>query len=107
MAAGAACVPIDVVYHREVLADSGAFFRKEAGRLAGLLEELERDEALARRLGSEARDRAMRFYRWDAVSAAYAELFTRVVAARRAGERLPRAGHHDVYHPDRFAHQGC
>jgi glycosyltransferase involved in cell wall biosynthesis len=103
MAAGAACVPIDVVYHREVLADAGVFFRKEAGHLATIVEAMEGDDERAARARSEGRARAARLYRWDAVSAAYAELFERLVAAQRERSALPRGQHLDVYHPERFA----
>lgn len=103
MDAGAACVPIDVVFHREVLGGQGRFFTKEEGRLARIIEALEADDAETARLGRHARDRAEGFYRWDAVAAAYAELFRKTVAARRAGTDLSRLPGPDVYFPERFA----
>ncbi len=104
MAAGAACVPVDVVFHREVLGESAAFFSKETGCLAKIIENMEADAGTTSRLGREARARAERYYRWDAVAAAYAELFSRIVDSRRAG--IARARAHDVYHPERFIASG-
>ena len=102
MAAGAACVPIDVVFHREVLGGQGLFFSRDAGSLAGIITNLEGDDSLTARLGREARTRAERFYRWDAVAAGYAEFVARIVEARRAGASVSRIDA-DVYHPERFA----
>ena len=102
MAAGAACVPIDVVFHREVMGGRGQFFAPEAGHLAKIIEELEGDDGETARLGRHAYSRAEGFYRWDAVAAAYAELFTRMIEARRNGVDLARHPVEDVYHPERF-----
>jgi glycosyltransferase involved in cell wall biosynthesis len=102
MAAGAACVPIDVVFHREVLGEHGVYFSKAAGHLAQIIEGLEADAGATTRLGRDARARAEGFYRWDAVAAAYAELFSRIVAARRTGNHLARSAMHEVYHPEQF-----
>ena len=106
MAAGAACVPIDVVFHREVLGEQGPFFSKEAGCLAKIIEDLEADAGKTARLGQDARMRVERFYRWDAVAAAYAELFSRIVKARRSGVARARLPAQDVYHPERFIPSG-
>lgn len=106
MAAGAACVPIDVVFHREVLGQDGPFFTKEPGCLARIIEDLEADCGRAARLGLSARSRAERLYRWDAVAAAYAELLSRMVEARRSGTEIARREALEVYHPERFALSG-
>lgn len=94
MGAGAACVPIDVIYHREAMSDEGLFFRKDAGHLAALIERLEADDALVARLGTLARSRADRLYRWDAVAAAYATMLRRL-AARAGRDELAQP----VYEP--------
>jgi glycosyltransferase involved in cell wall biosynthesis len=103
MAAGAACVPIDVVFHREVMGGEGQFFSTEPGNLARVIDEVEADDAKVGQLGRHALARAEGFYRWDAVAAGYAELFRRTVEARRAGVDLARHPVEDVYHPERFA----
>lgn len=103
MAAGAACVAMDVVYHHESLAEHGLYFDKGSGRLAAHLQALEADAGLAARLGQQARARAERLFRWDAVAAAYAELFSGIVAARHAGAGMAQARAAEVYHPERFA----
>lgn len=103
MAAGAACVPIDVVFHREVLGLHAAYFNKDAGHLARLIEALEADPDRSRALGLQAQDVAGRAFRWDAVAAGYAELFTHLVDARRRGGRhRPALPPHEVYHPQAF-----
>lgn len=102
MGAGAACVPIDVVYHREVMGESGRYFTKEEGRLGAILEELERDDAEVRRLGTLAQSRADSLYRWDAVASAYAQLFRSLVEARRNGPSAASLLAGDIYHPERF-----
>jgi glycosyltransferase involved in cell wall biosynthesis len=99
MAAGAACVPVDVVFHREVMGGLGLYFDRAPGSLANIIDMLDADSAEAARLGLLARTRADQFYRWDAVAAAYASLFTTVAEARRAGRAFV---HQDVYHPEDF-----
>lgn len=102
MGAGAACLPIDVIYHREVLGDEGLYFDKQAGSLAHLIKRLERDDAEVRRLGTLSRQRADALYRWDAVAAAYALMLSRLAAAR--GGRAALLGDLDaeIYQPARF-----
>jgi glycosyltransferase involved in cell wall biosynthesis len=102
MGAGAACVPIDVVYHREVLGGEGRYFTKESGRLGALIEELEQDGSEVRRLGKLARARADALYRWDAVAAAYAEVFNGLSEARRTGVAIGCLLSRDVYRPESF-----
>ena len=102
MAAGAACVPINVVFHREVLGGEGQFFTTEPGDLAGIIEALEADDGMVESLGRHALARAEGFYRWDAVAAGYAELFAKVVEARAHGIDLAKHPVENVYHPERF-----
>jgi glycosyltransferase involved in cell wall biosynthesis len=103
MAAGAPCVPIDVVFHREAAGDGARFFDKRPGSLGAIVEELEGDDALAARLGDIARSRAERYYRWDAVAAAYGEYFTSLAQARRAGRKAGRRECPVVYRPEAFS----
>jgi len=99
---GAACVPIDIVFHREVVGEDAPFFRTEEGHLAGLLRALDADPGRRTALGEAARERAHRLYRWDRVGDAYAGLFRDVVAAR--GERRPlrEALGSEYYLPERI-----
>ncbi len=107
MAAGAACVPINVVFHREVMGGEGRYFTTEPGDLAKIIEALEADDGMVERLGRHALARADGFYRWDAVAAAYAELFAKVVEARANGVDLAKHPVEDVYHPERFHAPGA
>jgi glycosyltransferase involved in cell wall biosynthesis len=102
MQAGAACVPIDVVFHREVMGERGLFFGKEPGRLAALLRELESAPQRIEALGSLAYERASTLYRWDAVAAAYAELFEKIHALRRRGQDWRGLAAEEVYRPLEF-----
>ena len=103
MGTGTACVPIDVVFNREVLGEEARYFTKEPGSLARIIEELECDQATRERLGAIALDRAQRIYRWDAVAAAYAEFFSFVVAARRSRSPIASRPIPEVYRPESFA----
>jgi len=103
MGTGAACMAIDVVFHREVLGAHARFFSKDPGCLATIIEEMEADDAGTADLGARARERARKYYRWDAVAAGYAEFFTRLVEARRAGARIAKLAIADVYRPEVFA----
>ena len=106
MAAGAACIPIDVVFHREVLGGHNPYFTKEAGSLAEIIDTLDANAGEATRLGMEARCRAERLYRWDAVAAAYATLFSDIIVARPSGAGAAPSLEQDVYHPERFLDVG-
>jgi hypothetical protein len=53
-------------------------------------------------MGAHALSRVESAYRWDAVAAGYAELFRRMVEARRAGTEFAKLADQDVYHPERF-----
>ena len=102
MGAGAACAAIDVPFHREVLSDRGLFFSRDRGDLARTFELLEADGDEVERLASLARDRARRLYRWDAVAAAYAALFRRVVSQPGSDWAKSRVVGR-LYDPERFA----
>jgi len=69
------------VFNREVLADGGIFFPRDAAVLAGLIREIESEPvrvASLRRMGPE---RIRDNYSWEKIASQYAELF-REVAAR-------------------------
>lgn len=100
MHGGAACIPIDVVFHREVVGDDVPFFAKASGNLAAVLSRIDADPAEVHRLGAAARARADRLYRWDAVAAAYARLVREVVAARRDRNGAHRLANLELYRPE-------
>lgn len=104
MDAGAPCMPIDVVFHHEVVGEDGVFFDKKPGSLAGRLTELDADPGRVEALGVAARRRAGTLYRWDAVAAAYADLFTRLVEARRRRHPYREGPDNEVYRPEAFSH---
>jgi len=104
MQAPAACVPIDVVFHREVLGDEALYFEKRTGGLTELLEQLEADESRVGQLCQIASERARTLYRWDAVAAAYAEVFEVVLEAKRKHVRCAALlGSRDVYRPSEMS----
>lgn len=87
MGAGAPVTAFDVVFNREVLADSGAFFADEKA-VAGAVEAAEADRPNAVARGVAARDRAKKFYVWDDVAAGYERLCADLAAGRlRPGRR--------------------
>lgn len=93
MGAGAACLPINVPFHREVLSDRNTYFEKDPGDLAARIDQLADNPDQVRTMAELARHRATTLYRWDAVAAGYARLFEEIIQARRAGERfLPGSG---------------
>lgn len=100
---GAPCVPIDVVFHRENVGPHAPYFRKEAGHLATILRDLDADPQRRTALGRAAQAHAAATFRWDAVVAAYADLFHHMVDARAAGRRPDAASIGEPYRPDRFA----
>lgn len=73
MGAAAPVLALDVDFNREVLGDTGAFFR-DASSLAELVEKAEADDGAGAARGRAAQDRALRLYDWDAVTAGYEQL---------------------------------
>ncbi len=106
MQAGAACVPLSVVFNHEVMEGKGVFFSKEAGQLATLLRRLDGNPEEVEALGRIAQRRATTFYRWDAVAAGYAEMFRKVVEARRGHSSCKVLLSDEVYRPWEFLPSG-
>lgn len=101
MDAGAATLPLGVVFHREVLGPEGDYFEKDPGSLAAGLRRLDADVARVASMRALAKHRTDALYRWDAVSAAYAELFRRILSRTRT-----QKGDDDgVYRPSEFRHE--
>ena len=99
---GAPPVPYDVIFHRQVMGDEGEYFGKEPGALAEIIKSLDKDPERVEYLGMLARNRSDRLYRWDAVAAGYAELFNKLLAARRDRASYEHRLCDDVYRPDAF-----
>jgi glycosyltransferase involved in cell wall biosynthesis len=100
MGAGTAVLAYDVVFAREVLGDTGQFFRDE-GSLAELVETVEADASALDGRGAAARRRVMDRYRWDDVAREYERLAERLaagfsrrreVSGRRRARSLWRGG---------------
>ena len=86
MAAGACCMALDTVFAREVLGEHGRYFSFEADDMAGQLAALEAAPQTVAELGRALRERAWQRYRWDAVTAGYAERFRTLAAGTRPGQ---------------------
>jgi glycosyltransferase involved in cell wall biosynthesis len=99
---GAPCIPIDVVFHREVLGDINPYFTPESGDLAALIEKLDRDSALRERLGRSAERRAETAYRWDAVADGYATILQQLVQVRSRNQAKVALEGREVYRPELF-----
>ncbi|MFB0875121.1 MULTISPECIES: DUF1972 domain-containing protein [unclassified Sphingobium] len=100
---GAACVPIDVLFHRENVGPDNPYFGKDAGDLAAILRALDDDPARRAALGRAAKARADAEFRWDAVVDGYAALFRRIVALKTSGQTPSAALIGEAYRPDLFA----
>lgn len=99
---GAACVPIDVIFHRQNLGEDNPCFTREPGSLAAIFRELDADPQRRAELGQRAHERERRLFRWDAVCSAYAELFRTMIAAKRDGVLPDRALVGEPYRPEQF-----
>jgi glycosyltransferase involved in cell wall biosynthesis len=79
MGRGACIVANDVPEHREVLADAGAYYRRnDPADLAGHLRRLADDTPERLRLGEAAQARALQHFSWDHVTDEYERLFERM-----------------------------
>ncbi|MCW6529188.1 DUF1972 domain-containing protein [Sphingomonas sp. MMSM20] len=99
---GAPCLPINVVFHREVVGDDNPYFDKAPGHLAALLRALDGDVDRRAALGRAAQARAAAVFRWDAVVDGYATLFRHVVAQRRTGRQAAPEKVGETYRPELF-----
>ena len=80
MGRGAVVVANDVPEHREVLGDTGAYYRRnDPVSLAETLATVVADESLRIRFGTRAAARAAALFSWDRVTAEYERLFERLV----------------------------
>jgi glycosyltransferase involved in cell wall biosynthesis len=74
MGVGNCVIAKDTPENREVVADTGIFFR-DAEELTRQIRLTLEDEALVKRLRAAAQQRAKARYSWDAVTSAYEKLF--------------------------------
>jgi glycosyltransferase involved in cell wall biosynthesis len=81
MGYGNCVVALDTVFNREVLADGGIFFPRDATVLAGILRDLESTPARVAELRRMGPERIRANYTWEKIAGQYDELF-REVAAR-------------------------
>ena len=78
MAAGCFVLARDVVFNREVLAESGLYFEKNRKDLADKMTWALSNPSLLREKGEEGREIIRLKYNWDTITEMYAELFRRV-----------------------------
>jgi len=84
MGYGNLVLALDTVFNREVLADTGLFFPKDAHGLATLIQKAEDNPGLVSDLRQRAPRRIRAEYSWDKVSDQYDRLFREVAGARTA-----------------------
>ena len=99
---GAACVPINVIFHRQNVGEEAPYFDKEPGSLATILRALDGDDARCILRGEDAHSRERRLFRWDAVNAGYATLFETIIEAKQKGMRLTSREIGETYKPENF-----
>lgn len=80
MGYGNCILALDTVFNREVLADGGLFFPRDAGTLAQMIREVESDSRLVERLRRMGPERVRANYTWEKIAAQYDDLFVEVAA---------------------------
>ncbi len=98
----AAPIAMDVVFHREVMGPQGLYFSAKEGNLRDVLRNVDSNPQRVSELRDVAKLRSDSLYRWDAVVAAYAEMFKRVVQARARKRPLREAMNERLYQPEHF-----
>lgn len=81
MGYGNCILALDTVFNREVLADGGLFFPRDAGALAQMIRDVESEPALVANLRRMGPERIRENYTWEKIAGQYDELF-REVASR-------------------------
>jgi glycosyltransferase involved in cell wall biosynthesis len=81
MGYGNCILALDTVFNREVLADAGVFFEKDALSLAALMRRVEAEPELVSELRSRGPKRIVAEYSWEKVSRQYDDLFVDVSSA--------------------------
>jgi glycosyltransferase involved in cell wall biosynthesis len=80
MGYGNCILAFDSVFNREVLADTGVFWSKDASTLAAIMRSLEADPERVVRLRALPQARILAEYTWDKISRQYEELFLELAA---------------------------
>lgn len=75
MGAGCCVLAHDVVYNREVLADTGIFWTRSSNDLAAKVTLIEKDPEHAAEIGVRARERAGSHFDWEEIADRYVEYF--------------------------------
>jgi glycosyltransferase involved in cell wall biosynthesis len=96
--AGAAPIAYDINFNREVIDDSGSFFRT-ADDVARKVELAEADSARTRARGLRAQTIALR-YDWDDVAARYAQMCERLAAGGPSARRVRPSGRRSGFETD-------
>jgi len=91
MGYGNCILALDTVFNREVLADGGIFFSRDAGALADILRSIERDPELVAALRRKGPERILANYTWEKIAGEYDALFRDVVARATASPSRPAA----------------
>jgi glycosyltransferase involved in cell wall biosynthesis len=76
---GNCVLALDVPFNAEVLQDAGLLWERDAGDLAAKIQRVIDDPDLAAELRERGRKRIQDAYRWDAVTADYERMFTRII----------------------------
>jgi len=79
MAAGKCIVALDVPFNREVLADTGLYFTKEAGDLASRIDYLASHPNEIEHFGNLAKQRVSKIFTWDRIIREYEALFVHMM----------------------------
>lgn len=103
----AAPVPLNVVFHREVMGEDCIYFEPDIGHLAAILQRLDHNPEQVEALRRTAKHRSDSLYRWDAVAAAYAELMQRMLSCRKGAKPLAESLQDKIYQPERFFAARC
>lgn len=84
MAYGSAILALNTGFNQEMLSEGrfGLFFEKNSQSLAGLMQQVERQESLLKNLRSIARNGLTDKYNWDHITDAYIALINELVAGK-------------------------
>lgn len=102
MGAGAFCLPLDAPFNLEVVGEGEPSFSRTPGHLATRLEYFESADADREAACRRTLARSREHYRWDAVGAAYADMFRAMIAERRAGRSCAGLRGRAFYRPEGF-----
>jgi len=80
MGYGNCILALDTVFNREVLADGGIFFPRDAGELSGMIREIETDPEKVAELRRKGPERILANYTWEKIASQYDALFRAVAA---------------------------